>query len=66
VTNQSIGPLLRMPSVLTLTGLSKTEIYRRINTGKFPQPIKLGARAVAWPAAQIDAWIKSVIQEGAK
>ena len=60
--NQSIGPLLRLPSVEAQTGLSKSEIYRRIKAGTFPQPLKLGARAVAWPAAQIDAWVKSLIQ----
>ena len=60
--NQSIGPLLRLPSVEAQTGLSKSEIDRRIKAGTFPQPLKLGARAVAWPAAQIDAWVKSLIQ----
>ena len=64
--SQSGGPLLRLPSVEIQTGLSKSEIYRRIKDGKFPQPIKLGARAVAWPAPQIDAWVKNLIQQGAK
>jgi prophage regulatory protein len=64
--NQSVGPLLRLPSVAAQTGLSKSEIYRRINLGTFPQPIKLGLRAVAWPTAAVDAWVKSLIQQGAK
>lgn len=64
--SQSVGPLLRLPSVEAQTGLSKSEIYRRIKDGKFPQPIKLGTRAVAWPAAQIDAWVGNLIQQGAK
>ena len=63
---QSSGPLLRLPSVQTQTCLSKSEIYRRIKAGKFPEPIKLGARAVAWPAAQVDAWVKALIQQGAR
>ncbi len=62
----SVGPLLRLPSVEALTGLSKSEIYRRIKAGQFPQPIKLGARAVAWPSAQVEVWIKGVMQEVAK
>ena len=58
---QSTNPLWRLPTVLAQTGLSKSEIYRRINNGTFPKPLTLGARAVAWPAAEIDAWVKSLI-----
>ncbi|WP_295990459.1 AlpA family transcriptional regulator [Rugamonas sp.] len=63
---QSIGPLMRMPSVAAQTGLSKSEIYRRIKLGTFPKPLKLGARAVAWPAAAIESWAKSLCQQEAK
>ncbi len=61
----STGPLWRLPTVETQTGLSKSEIYRRIKLGTFPKPLKLGARAVAWPAAVVESWVKSLI-EGAK
>lgn len=60
-----VGPLLRRSSVETETGLSKSEIYRRIKLGTFPAPLKLGVRAVAWKATEIDAWIKSLIKQGA-
>lgn len=60
---QSVGPLLRLPSVEAKVGLKKTEIYSRIKKGTFPQPIKLGARAVAWQANEIEAWIKTLIQK---
>lgn len=59
---QSTGPLLRLPSVQAKTGLSKSEIYRRIKEGTFPKPLKLGARAVAWPQISIDGWVQSLIQ----
>lgn len=59
--SNSTGQLLRLPSVENKTGLSKSEIYRRIKAGTFPMPIKLGARAVAWPAAQIDAWVNDLV-----
>ncbi|WP_307732032.1 helix-turn-helix transcriptional regulator [Massilia antarctica] len=48
-----------MPSVLQRTGISKSEIYRRIKIGAFPPPIKLGARAVAWRESAIEVWIVS-------
>ena len=63
---QSNGPLWRLPTVQAQTGLSKSEIYRRIKLGTFPEPLKLGARAVAWPAVAIEAWVKALIQRGAK
>lgn len=49
--------LERLPQVKARTGLSRSEIYRRIALGDFPRPIKLGERASAWSAAEIDAWI---------
>ncbi|HXA48613.1 MAG TPA: AlpA family transcriptional regulator [Burkholderiaceae bacterium] len=63
---QSTGPLMRLPSVQAHTGLSKSEIYRRIKDETFPKPLKLGARAVAWPSAAIDTWVKSLIQGASK
>lgn len=60
------GPLLRLPSVKTQTGLSKSEIYRRIKLGTFPKPLSLGARAVAWTATSIEGWVSALVQQGAK
>lgn len=59
----SVGQLLRLPSVENITGLSKSEIYRRVKTGAFPKPIKLGARAVAWSSASVQYWLDSMIKE---
>ena len=49
--------LERLPHVRARTGLSRSEIYRRIALGEFPAPVKLGPRASAWHAAELDAWI---------
>lgn len=65
-TIQSTGPLLRLPSVQSKTGLSKSEIYRRIKLGTFPQPLKLGVRAVAWPTSAIDSWVQDLLHQGAQ
>ena len=48
------------------TGFSKSTIYNLIREGKFPRPIALGPRAVAWPMEQVDAWINSRIECGQK
>lgn len=53
--------LERLPQVKARTGLSRSEIYRRIALGDFPRPIKLGERASAWSTVEIDVWIASRI-----
>lgn len=53
--------LERLPAVKARTGLSRSEIYRRIAAGDFPRPCKLGERASAWNSAEIDAWISGRI-----
>ena len=53
--------LERLPCVKARTGLSRSEIYRRVALGTFPAPVKLSAsdtaRASAWVGSEIDAFI---------
>ena len=51
--------ILRRPDVERLTGFSKASIYRLMASGEFPTPIRLGVRAVAWRASDIEAWLAS-------
>ena len=54
----SLNPiLLRRPQVEALTGLKRSSIYALMRAGQFPTPIKLSARAVAWPVQAIQRWI---------
>lgn len=55
--------LERLPQVKARTGLSRSEIYRRIALGDFPAPVKLGQRASAWSKHEVDAWISQRIAE---
>lgn len=56
--------LLRLPSVLERIPFSKSELYRRVRIGDFPAPVKLGARAVAWPESQIEQYIAALTKGG--
>ena len=47
---------LRMPTVMRMTGLGRSTIYRLIADRKFPSPVRLGPRAVAWRRADLDQW----------
>ena len=47
---------LRLQAVIRVTGLSRSTLYRLIADERFPRPVQLGTRAVAWRRADIDAW----------
>jgi len=55
---------LRLPAVAEKTGLSKTHLYRLVQAGKFPKPIKLSERVSAWDEAAIDSWLAAKFAGG--
>lgn len=59
--NTASTRLIRLPEVLNKTGYKKAWIYRLISEDRFPKPIKLGERAVAFIEAEIDEWISGRI-----
>lgn len=58
--------LIRLPEVLHKTGYRKAWIYRLISENRFPKPIKLGSRAVAFIEAEIEQWILERVIESRK
>ncbi len=52
---QSAFAILRRRQVQTETGYSRSTIYLRISQGLWPKPVRLGARAVGWPAGEVSA-----------
>jgi prophage regulatory protein len=53
---------LRLPEVIARTGLSRSTIYVRIEQGRFPRPVSLGARAVGWIEEEVDDWMGERIE----
>lgn len=49
---------IRLPAVSAMTGYSKPTIYAHIASGKFPRPIPLAGRAVAWEMSEVQAWMR--------
>jgi prophage regulatory protein len=47
--------LLRLPAVKAQSGYSRSTIYLRMSQGLWTKPVSLGARAVAWPAGDVEA-----------
>ena len=54
---QQLDRMLRRKEVEEVTGRSRSAIYEGMATGTFPKPVKIGARAVAWPESVIRQWI---------
>jgi prophage regulatory protein len=48
--------LARLPTVLQVTGLGRSTIYRLVAHGSFPRPVRVGLRAVAWRWSDLDQW----------
>ena len=53
--------LIKLPTVLQMTSLSRATIYRLIADGKFPKQIKLSTRACAWVEKDVENWIDNCI-----
>ena len=59
MTNDST--LLRLPDVLAVNGHGRSTQYARIAARLCTPPIRIGARAVAWPKREIDAINEALI-----
>ena len=56
--------LIRRKQVEAQTGLARSTLYKLISLGEFPPPIRITAKAVAWPSSDIDTWIANRIAAG--
>lgn len=56
--------LLRLRDVKTTTGLGSSTIYRFIQAGTFPAPLKIGGFASRWRESQIHEWIEALPRRG--
>jgi prophage regulatory protein len=48
---------------MEMTGLSKSNLYKKIFEDEFPKPIRLGPRAVGWVHSEVQTWIEERIRE---
>jgi prophage regulatory protein len=63
-TRPQIDRMLRRKEVEAITGRGRSAIYEGIAAGTFPKPVKIGARAVAWPESAIREWIAERMEGG--
>ena len=49
--------LVRLSQVKARTGLSRSTLYAYVRDGRFPPPVAISTRCVAWVEGEIDRWI---------
>lgn len=50
--------LLTVSEVATILTISTREVWRRVDSGELPRPIRLGPRTRRWPREEIEAVIE--------
>lgn len=50
---------LRMRSVVQITGLARSTIYRLVASKQFPAQVRLSQRAVGWRRSDVQSWNES-------
>ena len=53
--------ILRLGSVLERTGLTRSTLYRKIETGTFPKQVRISERCVGWRESEIEGWLRNPI-----
>lgn len=51
--------LLTRAEVEARVSLGRSSIYRLMRSGHFPEPIRIGVRAVRWRVDELDNWLSS-------
>jgi len=60
-TANTPAQLLRLPEVMSRTGLGRSTIWNHVAHGRFPKQVKLSERSSAWVASEVDQWINAKI-----
>lgn len=53
--------ILRLDSVLERTGLSRSTLYRKVNSGTFPRQIKISIRCAGWRETEVEEWLRQPV-----
>lgn len=57
-TAMNIDRLVGRKEILAIIGISNATLWRWIKSGRFPSPLKIGARKVAWRTSVVTEWIE--------
>ena len=54
--NDATELLLRIGTVVRVTGLGRSTIYRLVAHDQFPSPVRLTRKAVGWRRVDVERW----------
>ncbi len=54
---------LRLPSVIDKVGLSRSQIYKLIQRGDFPEPVKIGSKISVWIEEKLEMWMDAQVPQ---
>ncbi len=57
---------VRLPQILHVIPLGKTNWWEGVKSGRFPKPVKLSPRCTAWRAEDIHRLIKALSEQAPK
>ena len=53
--------IIRLKTVLSRTGLSRSTVYRKIAEGTFPAQLKISTNGTGWHESDVDRWINDPV-----
>ena len=59
MAQENTGKLLRLEAVISLIEMKRSWILQKVKDGKFPKPLRLSPRAVAWRQSDVMEWISA-------
>jgi len=54
--------ILKRSEVEKRYGLSRSTIYRLVERGEFPKPVRLTSHSVGWLESQLEEWLNNRIK----
>ncbi len=54
--NTTRDPLVTIQDMLQRLKISRTTLYRRVKSGRFPPPIKKNGRTLGWREQDLEYW----------
>ncbi|MFT3939316.1 helix-turn-helix transcriptional regulator [Rhodopseudomonas sp.] len=53
--------IIRLTTVLSRTGLSRSTLYRKIADGTFPAQLQISTNGSGWHESEINRWIENPV-----
>ena len=54
--------IIRLKSVLSRTGLTRSTLYRKIAEGSFPAQIRISVNGAGWHESEINRWVEDPVR----